>query len=224
MIPSTKPIACVFDWDGTLVDSTEFILGAHSHVYKILGCNEPSYETLKNNMRFSTRDIYPKLFGDKWEYAIDVLDAYILENHIGELSLREDVDVLLKTIHAMGVPMAVVSNKRHKFLVPEVESVGFDAYFGEAIIGAGHANRDKPHADPIFLALDRLGISRDCVKDVWFFGDTITDLECASNLGMPYLNCSIDTNYCESYYNQHGSFDIMFLSFSEIVKKLVCNF
>ena len=49
------------------------------------------------------------------------------------------------------------------------------------MVGALDADRDKPAADPVDLALATSGIARG--PSVWFAGDADIDMECAYNAG-----------------------------------------
>ena len=87
---------------------------------------------------------------------------------------------MLEILSQLGIYMGVVSNKKGDFLRLEAEHLGWDRFFG-AMVGALDADRDKPAADPVDLALGTSGIARG--PRVWFAGDTDIDMECAYNAG-----------------------------------------
>jgi phosphoglycolate phosphatase len=74
----------------------------------------------------------------------------------------------------------VVSNKQGLILRQESTHLGWDSLFG-GLVGASDAERDKPAAEPVLMALAASGIAPG--PDVWFVGDTDVDLSCAHAAG-----------------------------------------
>ena len=79
--------------------------------------------------------------------------------------------------------MGIASNKKHPFLLKEINHLGWDHYF-QIAIGAGHAEKDKPDAAPLKLALQEIDptLKQD---EVLYVGDTETDLMTAQNAKIP---------------------------------------
>lgn len=169
-----------FDWDGTLVDSLKFLHLAHNHVRVHFGLPIWSMDEFKGNMKYSSLQLYPKIYGDQTNEALEVLKAFIMANHLHHLELIDGAVQLLDRLNAANIPMGVVSNKRHMFVVREVEHLGWSHYF-KAVVGAGEAGNDKPDSAPLVLALGRAGLSPG--PHILYVGDTVTDLECADNTG-----------------------------------------
>ncbi len=74
----------------------------------------------------------------------------------------------------------MVCNKTGEYLRREVAHLGWDRYFRQ-VVGANDCARDKPAPDPVYRALEGSGIAAG--PEVWFVGDTATDIECARNAG-----------------------------------------
>lgn len=176
----TLPRAVFFDWDGTLVESLNFLHMAHNHVRTHFGLAVYSFDEFKDNMKYSSRQLYPQVYGDKADQAMDILAQYMNDNHLKNIQLIDGATALLQSLHQAGIPMGVVSNKRQSFLTREIGHLGWDRYF-KSVVGAGVAARDKPEADPLILALEQAGVEPG--KDVLYIGDTETDLLCASAAG-----------------------------------------
>lgn len=172
------PKAVIFDWDNTLVNTWPMIHHALHHTFVKYGLVPWTLEETKARVGQSARDHFPKLFGDKWEEAGKTYQLCYLNNHLAQLEslpLSEDV---LKFLHDKGVYMAVVSNKTGSSLRKEAEFIGWGKYFRK-LVGSKDAQRDKPHPDPVHMALEGSGIVPG--DDVWFIGDSTVDLECARN-------------------------------------------
>ncbi len=174
------PKALIFDWDNTLVDSWATICDANNHALEAFGFRPWTMEETQARAHKSMRDSYPELFGDRWEEASQVFYQRFSARHLETLTPLPGAGKMLAKMHARGIFLGVVSNKKGSYLRKEVVRLGWDHYFGR-IIGAFDAERDKPARDPVDLALSGIGISAGL--DVWFVGDTDIDMECAVNAG-----------------------------------------
>lgn len=172
--------AIFFDWDGTLIDSLPFLHRAHNHVREHFGFSAWSLDEYREAMKYSSRQLYPQLYGDRTDEAMNVLKDFVVANHLDFLKLMDGAEELLHSIFETGTPMGLVSNKRHLFLTREVEHLGLSRYF-QVVLGAGEAANDKPSADPLLLAMQRAGLAMG--PDVLYVGDTESDLECSANAG-----------------------------------------
>lgn len=172
------PKAIIFDWDNTLVDTWPLIHKALHETFTKHGVQPWTFEETKARVAHSARDAFPKLFGDKWELAGQDYQDFYQRDHLKELQslpLSEDV---LKFLKAQGIYIAIVSNKKGHNLRKEVEHIGWGKYF-DKLVGSNDAPRDKPHPDPVNLALEGSGLKAG--DEIWFVGDTTVDLECAKN-------------------------------------------
>lgn len=175
----SKPKAILFDWDNTLADTWPVIHSALSRTFIAMGMEPWSIEDVKSGregIHKSLRDSFPKIFNDKWEEAREYYYKHFLDTHLHEMKVVSGAEKTVKHLAEKDVYVAVVSNKTGQYLRQEVEHLGWNSYFSR-IIGATDAANDKPHPDPVHMALDGSGIESG--SDVWFIGDSETDLECA---------------------------------------------
>lgn len=190
-----RPAALIFDWDGTLVDSLELLYQAHNHVRILMGLKAWSREEARAQIRASAREAYPRIYEGRSEDALKALYEFVEHNHLDMIEPMQGCLALLDGLSQnTHIPMAIISNKKQIYLEREVAHFGLTDHF-LSIIGAGTAQRDKPARDPadivfnIFASHHEQEIER---KDVWFVGDTQTDIDCARAAGMT------------SIYIQHG--------------------
>lgn len=177
----SKYKAIIFDWDGTLVNTCGLILNAHNHVRSHYNHPLWTMDDFLGRASQSAREYYPTVYGDKAEEAQKVLYDYVEEHHLKFLKPMDHVELLFDYIHQSNVPMAVVSNKRHKTLYVEADHVKWKHHF-KAMIGAGEAAKDKPSAEPLLMALSLME-GELTPADILYVGDTETDLLCAQNAG-----------------------------------------
>lgn len=175
--------AVFFDWDGTLVDSLDMLISAHNHVRTHYGLKPWNNEEFFGAVTYSSRELYPILFGDKSDEAQEMLFAYIREHHLQHVTAMDGAVELLDMLSEMGIPMAVISNKRDEILRREVEAFGWEKYFG-VYMGAGVAIKDKPSAAPIFHALVNHP-QKPIIEQLIYVGDTETDLKTAAEAKCP---------------------------------------
>lgn len=180
-----RPEAILFDWDGTLVDTLPGLRRAHNHVRVLYGLEAWDEEQFTSNLKFSARELYPRIYGDKAQAAMDTLYAFVMENHLEHLTVLPGAEALIRFLRAQDIPVGLVSNKRHEVLLREVSHLGWNDLFF-CVLGAGSAARDKPWADPILMALEK-ALQPLPKGSAWYVGDNETDLMAARDSGCPAI-------------------------------------
>lgn len=176
----SKPKAVFFDWDGTLVDSYGFLNDAHGHVLAKLGF-PPFYDGEYREYFGLPREIlYPKIYKDKCEEAKTLFEAYVFENSHRIQSIN-GAGALLEYLQEQDIFIGVVSNKKNVYIYKEAEHLGWGRFL-KVIVGGGDAQSDKPSCEPLKHAIEKAGVAFGA-GDIWFVGDTESDLVCAQEFG-----------------------------------------
>lgn len=176
-----KPKAIIFDWDNTLVDTWPLIQTSIDATMVQMGKEPWGLKKVMDNIHKSMRESFPVIFGDDWEKAGKIYTSTYRSINLNKLNFLPNALQLINTIEEKGILQFIISNKMGPTLRKEAESLGVDKRFF-SLIGAGDAVADKPSRHPVELAL--IGSDLDPMKDeIWFVGDTVTDLECAYNSG-----------------------------------------
>jgi len=178
--PLSRPRAVLFDWDNTLVDTWPVIHEAMNTTLGHMGHPLWSPDETRERVRRSLREAFPDMFGARWEEARDVFYARFREIHLERLAVQPGAEDLLRVLAQRRVYLGVVSNKMGDHLRREAQHLGWSGHFAR-LVGATDAERDKPAAAPVHLALEGSGIPAG--DSVWFVGDTEIDMECAHNAG-----------------------------------------
>lgn len=182
---TVRPLAIVFDWDNTLVDTFPTIHAAMSEALTAMGQRPWTLAETHERARQSLRDHFPMLFGDRWQEAREIFYGAFRRLHLQQIAPMAGAGDALRHLHEAGIPLAVVSNKTGSYLRLEAAHLGWDRYFG-CIVGANDAARDKPARDPLDKALAAIGIGAS--SRVWYVGDADIDMQCAHNAGcLPVL-------------------------------------
>ncbi len=179
-----KPDAIFFDWDGTLVDSYNFLNDAHSHVLQSLGFEPFKGDEFKLYFGKPREILYRQIYKEHFEEAKIRFEKYVFENN-HKIKFLEGADTLLKAAHEKKYPMGIVSNKKGSFILREIENFGWNSYF-LSVVGAGEAEEDKPSSAPLKMAAERANVDLNNLH-VWYVGDTETDLKCAKDAGCPAI-------------------------------------
>jgi phosphoglycolate phosphatase len=104
------------------------------------------------------------------------------KNHLSLIEATTGAEDFLNLLHKRKIPMGIVSNKRHEFLVKEIAHMKWDHMLGNAV-GSGQTALDKPHAEPILYAFGKSSVTPHHTT-VWYVGDTATDMLAAKNAGV----------------------------------------
>ncbi len=180
MMELTMPRAVFWDWDGTLADSYGFLNDAHNHTLETLGFEKFKEGEYRNYFGKPRGILYPAIYKDKCDKAMEIFQGYVLENSHKIQVLHGSRDVL-ELFHQKNIVMGIVSNKKAAFIVKELEYLGWSEYF-KVVIGSGDANADKPSGAPLLLALEQADVKHE-MHDIWYVGDTENDLACAQDVG-----------------------------------------
>ena len=172
----------VFDWDGTVMDSTAVISGSIQAACRDLGLTVPDDETarhviglgLSQALRHAVPDLpetmYPDL-GARYRHHFLARD--------GNIPLFEGARATIAELHDAGYRLGVATGKSHAGLNRAMESSGMKGYF--------HATRaadqtfSKPDPAMLFELMDELGVSPGRTLMV---GDTTHDVQMAQNAGV----------------------------------------
>lgn len=172
----------VFDWDGTLIDSTSHIAASVQAASRDLGLPEPSDEDARHIIGLGLVDAMAYLFPGLATAQIGRLAERYRHHYLaGEtrLSLFEGVESGIQRLHGRGHFLAVATGKSRKGLDRAFETTGLGPWFhGSRCADEGFA---KPNPDMLEHLLDTLGVER---QHALMIGDTTHDVEMAHGARM----------------------------------------
>ena len=187
----------VFDWDGTLVDSTAIIARAIQDALRDIG--EPVPED--NAARFviglglddAIRSVAPQLARDRYPDLAALYRQHFLTRE-GDIPLFAGAAELLGDLDAAGHLLAVATGKSRTGLDHALARSGLRERFHAT--RCGDEGFPKPHPDMLWHLMDRLGVSP---HETLMVGDTTHDIELARNAGVDALAVA---------YGAHGRNDL----------------
>lgn len=175
----TEIRAVVFDVDGTLLDTREFIAQAFEHTLRTYDYVIPERKALMEHVAGRPlQECYPALAPDH-AYAdlADTHRAFQLKSfHL--IRAYDGLNEFLASLRAAGMKLGVCSS-RAKTLKPSLEHVQALRYF-DAAIDASEVVNHKPHPEGVLQVLELLDVSP---HEAVMVGDTVVDIETGKNAG-----------------------------------------
>lgn len=171
----------VFDWDGTLLDSTGAIVKAIQAASRDVGVAPPSDERARYVIGMGLREALMHAVPDLPEARYDdLVDAYRKHYLSGdhELTLFAGVECLLQTLQAEHRWVAVATGKSRLGLDRALRHSGLGRYFDTT--RTADETRSKPHPQMLEEIIDQFAVDPERTLMI---GDTTHDLLMAKNAG-----------------------------------------
>ena len=177
-----RPIAVLFDLDGTLIDSIELILNSAKHAFRDREGHVPSDAEWLTGVGIPLATMFRRYARDDAE--VDALIAkyreYQLEHHDRLVRCYDQVVDTVTALRAASHPLGIVTSKTGWLARRGLTHVGLETHF-DVIVGCDACNRHKPDPMPVFVALEQLGYEPD---EAVFVGDSVHDMEAGNAAGV----------------------------------------
>ncbi len=177
-----RPLALLFDLDGTLADSVALIVGAYRYACAAHLDGTPDDERWIAGMGTPLMGQIRQLVGD--DALVDpFLHSYREFQQLNHDRLMREFDGVrntLETLHDLGHPTAVVTSKANEGAHRAIELLGLAPFLDE-LVGLDSCERHKPDPQPVLLALDLLGYP---AAEAIFLGDSPHDIRAGNSAGV----------------------------------------
>jgi phosphoglycolate phosphatase len=185
----------VFDWDGTLANSTQLIVDAICQASVDVDLPVPSQEAASGIIGLGLREALLELFGPITEPTIAALTArYAHYYHAREddIPLFAGVADTVQHLHSKGIALGVATGKGRNGLNKALDRSGIKHYF--------HATRcvdechSKPHPQMLWQLMEEVGASPE---NTLMIGDTSFDMQMAQNANVDRIGLSFGAHPLE---------------------------
>lgn len=167
---------CIFDLDGTLVDSLMDLAISTNKVLKMHGL--PTHEISAYN-QFVGNGVKKLIERALPQDKLDLVDVclkefyQIYDDHcLDHTKPYEGIEILINELKEEGILLSVVTNKPHHLAVKIVEKLFPDTFV--SILGQQNLYPTKPHPESTFIALMEMRLSKN---DCYFIGDSNVDIQ-----------------------------------------------
>ena len=176
----------VFDWDGTVMDSTANIVACMRQSLQDVDAPIPPDVTLRGTIGLALTEGFRRVLADTApELAPDAVERY-RHHWIRDYRQRsipfEGVESMFGELANKGHYLAVATGKGRVGLDRDLERLGFGKWF--LTTRTVDEAPSKPHPGMLLSIMDELGVS---ASETVMVGDTSFDLEMARNAGVASL-------------------------------------
>ena len=172
---------CLFDLDGTLIDSGPMILASMKHAAQTVLGRDIAEEVLAAAV--GGPGLVAQMRALDPERVDDLVAVYRAHNEPlhDELEAFWEVVEVLPRLRAEGRRLGIVTAKRHASVQLAFDQLpGLEANF-DVVIGAEDTARHKPDPEPLLAALERLDAAP---HEAAYVGDSPFDIRAAKAAGM----------------------------------------
>ncbi len=177
------PKACIFDLDGTLVDSLRDIAESANTCLTLLGLRPRPVDDYRYLVGEGVPTLCRRAIGDTHPHMVnrlaDLVRASYRVRPLRYTKPYAGINEMLDRLRHQKVKLAVLSNKPHEMSVRVVREFWSDNVFA-SVYGFIDEEHRKPNPHYALKICEELGVSP---ADTWLIGDTPTDVETAARAG-----------------------------------------
>ncbi|MEO8304096.1 MAG: phosphoglycolate phosphatase [Betaproteobacteria bacterium] len=187
--------AIAFDLDGTLLDTIHDLAASVNALLAELALPALPKDDIRAMVGKGIANLVQRALARASGVAPDAIETAELNDALGRYQahyaarlgretrafpgMREG----LERLAAMGVPLAVITNKSTRFVHPHLAQAGIEHFF-KVVIGGDDLPTKKPDPAPLVHAAALLGVAQDRLLMV---GDSVNDVLAARAAGSPVL-------------------------------------
>ena len=172
----------IFDFDGTIMDTNDVIIGSWQHVYKTLRGREGDLDyilsTFGEALEYSMETSFPEV---SVEESVKIYRDWHRERFLDMIKLFPGVAEMLEEVKARGFKMGIASSRLRLTLEQGLDKYDLKKYF-DVIVAVEDAANPKPAPDIVLKTLELLDSKPE---NAIMIGDSRLDILCSRNAGVP---------------------------------------
>lgn len=175
----------LFDFDGTIMDTSEGIYNSFDYALKSFGMELPGHDAYKKMVGPPLKYSFQTFFGfdeEKAELAMKRYREYYAPHGVYQASVYPGIHEMLRELKERGYKLCVATNKPERFAVELLERESLADFF-DLIAGSDIGGTRGKKSEIVRFVLDSLGVEEPgtCVM----VGDRLYDAEGAALNGVP---------------------------------------
>lgn len=175
-------VCFLFDLNGTIVDDLDISYSCVCEVFLKLGKKKPSLRECRKLIGPDYWVIYKKHgFKSKDKKTVDrMFHSIFYSMRFRRLKLFKDALPVMQKLKEKGFLIGIVSNQSRKSLDKYIKKYGLKK-FPDVSVGRDEVKRQKPSAQCLKLALEKIGVPP---KNAFYIGDQTFDIQAAKSAGI----------------------------------------
>lgn len=208
----------IFDFDGTLADTTALIVATIKETVRCLNLPERSVEAYKGTIGLRLDDVPSRLWPNKANISESYASTYRKNfeeiKKIVPIELFSGVRETLNDLKKEGLRMAIATSRGHESLTNLLESFGIADYF-DILVGGDDVVKGKPHPEPVVKILTERG---------WLSAETIVvgdmDVDIMMGRAAGTTTCGVTYGNGKEAELSYAGANFIIHHFSELLKVL----
>ena len=183
--------AYIFDFDYTLADATEPVVGSFLYALEKMNLQKSSRQDIINTIGIPIGESYTILTGDDSEEGIELFKKYQKEKS-DEITVPNTVFIgdakeVLQTLKNRGKKIGIVSSRWGQRINDIFENLNSRELI-DFIIGTEHVENYKPNPEGLFKMIDMMD-----AKNPLYIGDSYIDAQAAQNAKIDFVGVTTGT-------------------------------
>src|SRR5262245_60261872 len=176
------PRGVLFDFDGTLVDTTGVLAGSMAEALRQFG-HLVTPDHIRAALGPTSEQVVMQVASVEQAEAREIVEVFgrlYAERH-ADAPPHAGAEAVLATLRDAGLRLGVVTNNPQRDIERMLISLKWHDYF-TVVVGGDSGAGAKPEPGPALHALRTMG---SAASEAAFVGDTVTDMRCASSAAIP---------------------------------------
>lgn len=187
--------AVLFDLDGTLIDTAADFVRIIGKMSLENNWQAPPETEIREQVSAGASAMVQLMLrhNDQLEVSEDELLNFrqqFLDDYEADICvdscLFDSLDAVLADLDSKGIPWGIVTNKPRYLAEKLLNKMQLNERCA-ALVCPDDVSRSKPDPEPMYMALEKLGIPRGASGSVLYVGDHIRDIEAGNAAGMPTI-------------------------------------
>ena len=163
----------LFDLDGTIIDSVRLIIDSYHHTLQAHGIPPRTDDEWLAGIGTPLRVQFADWAEDPGlEAMIETYRDYNLSHHDTRVTAYPGVADVVRSIRTAGFRTGLVTSKKRSGAERGIRIAGLEGTM-DVVVGEDDVENPKPHPEPLFKALDHLGVS---AGEAIYIGDSVHDM------------------------------------------------
>ncbi len=169
----------LFDIDGTLLDSFEFLYGAFEHAFDMHGIARMPRNEMRSYIGPPLEQVYAAMVPGCDAASMTEAHRQFQETHLDLIKLFPDTVFTLDELARRNIKLAAITTRSRRTSVRSLEVNHIATYF-DIVLSAEDVSEHKPAPEPLIKALEAISMR---AYEAIMVGDTSADILAGKNAG-----------------------------------------